>query len=270
MKNIIITLLFGISFLPAFSQFYLQPSIGFSFSQHPEVSQGNLVIEGKQTVYKRTIKLSEGVHAGFGAGYAFKNNLFVEVSGQKSIYTKHQTSSGLPDFSTLDNYYYSGFVGETEYRTNMIQFSPLLGYRIQKNRFGAYIKAGPNFMKSTISSTHSEFEIEYVHTENGWKQVRYDIEWSEEYTGNLNVGFQSNLGFSFDIKKDLQLTIEYVTVSNNYVIKRGEITGYKVDGVNRMDEIDDPKFEVDNDDYKLNHSYIGFNIGVKYFFNCKE
>ena len=101
----------------------------------------------------------------------------------------------------------------------------------------------------------------------GWELVPHDVEAVHEYRGGLHTGLQAGLGLSWSFRPDLQLVLDFATVFNNYEITSGEVTFYEVDGVDRLGTLDDTGIEIDPPDNRLNHSYCGVNIGVRYLFS---
>lgn len=77
---------------------------------------------------------------------------------------------------------------------------------------------------------------------------------------------QADLGFCYSVGPKLQLVLDFVTAYNNYKITEGEFTMYEVDGTDLLGTLQDTNNEIDPDDNRLNHSYCGINIGLRYVF----
>ena len=274
MKKIISALVFSLALSFGYGQLYVQPTLGYTFSRNPIKLQSVLIAKGEKSVYETKVKPGEGAHFGFGVGYGFKNNLFVELTGQKSIYTVHWTSTPRPDlkqYKRSDYFWTSGNFGQTRYQSNLIQFSPLVGYKIQRKGFSCYVKAGPNFLRSTLGAEERYDAWEYVGDAEPENLYRRQVEFSSELSGKFHVGLQSNLGFSFNVKEHLEIVLELVSVTNNYKITKGEILSLKVDGESQLDGSKDQRncklIKMIN---RLDHSYFGMNVGVKYVFERKR
>lgn len=264
MKQIILLILLGSIVSCSFGQFYLQPSIGYTFSSHPIENQTTLIVDNLKTVNKTKLKHGDGMHLGLNIGYNLMNNFFVEVNTKQTIYSSYKESTEQPDLQSLNNYSISGYFGEINYENSIFQVTPQIGYQIQKNKFSTYFKIGPNFMKSTINQTQK-----YIEWRLGENAKFYPLNTIEKikYGGKFHLGLQANLGLSYSIKSNILLVLDFVTVYNNYKITNAEIKKYEIDGVNHLDDLDDTNIEIDEEENKLNLSHYGINIGIKYIFN---
>lgn len=259
-------MLLGFIVTCSFGQVYIQPSVGYTFSNHPTENQSILIVDNQKTVYKTKIKYGEGMHSGLNLGYGLLDNFFVELNTKKSIYSKYNVSTEQPDLQSLNNFSSSGYFGEIEYESSISQIAPIIGYKVQKNKYSTYFKLGPNFMKSKIKQT-----LKYIDWElDNWEFYPLNTVKKYEYTGKFQMGLQANLGFCYSIKQNLQLVLDFVTVYNNYEITKAEIIYYEIDGVSHLYKFEDTNIEIDKDDNKLNHSYYGINIGISYAFNKKK
>ncbi|PTB96474.1 hypothetical protein C9994_07115 [Marivirga lumbricoides] len=265
MKTLILLILLSSIVSNSFGQFYIQPSIGYTFSSHPTEIQAILIAENQKTIEKTELKFGEAIHLGFNLGFNFKNNLFVELNTKKSIYSKYSTSTNQPNLQGLNNFSSSGFFGKINYESSIFQISPLIGYQVKKNKFSSYFKLGPNFMKSTSNQT-----LKYIDWElDNWELYPLNTIRKDKYTGNLHLGLQANLGFCYSIKQNFKLVLDFVTVYNNYKITKAEIIYYEIDGVSHLYKLEDTSIQI-GDDNKLNHSHYGINIGLRYIFNKQQ
>jgi hypothetical protein len=266
MKQIIIILLVSFIVPNSFGQFYIQPSIGYTFSSHPAENQSTLIVENQKTVYTTKLKFGEGMHLDLNLGYGFMDKFFIELNAKKSIYSKYHVSTDQPDLQSLNNFSASGYFGKIDIESSIFQIAPLIGYKVQKEKFTTYFKLGPNFMKSTADQS-----LEYIN----WRIEEFEFYPVNtvkklEFSGKFHVGLQANLGFCYSIKQNLEFVLDFVTVCNNYKITKAEIKSYEIDGVNQLNTLDDTNIEINKDDNMRNHSYYGINIGVKYLLNKKE
>jgi hypothetical protein len=266
MKQIIIILLISFIAPHSFGQFYIQPSVGYSFSSHPAENQSTLIVENQKTVYTTKLNYGEGMHLDLNLGYGFMDNFFIELNAMKSIYSKSNVSTVQPDLQSLDNFSASGYFGKINIESSIFQMAPLIGYKVQKKKFSTYFKFGPNFMKSTVDQSFEYIDWKF----EDWEFYPLNTVRKYEISGKFHVGLQANLGFCYSIKQNLQFVLDFVTVYNNYKIKKAEIKSYEVDGVSQLNTLDDTNIEIDKDDNRRNHSYYGLNIGVRYLLNKKE
>jgi outer membrane protein W len=259
MKQTILILLL-ISIIPySFGQFYIQPSTGYTFSSHPAEVQSTLVVDNHKTVYVSKLKYGEGMHLGLNLGYDLYDNIFVEVIARKSFYSKFNVSTVQPDLQSLKSFSFSGYFGEIDYENPVFQIAPLIGYKIQKQKYSTYFKLGPNLMKARVNQTFKYINWEF----DNWELYPLNTVMEYEYSGKFHIGLQANIGLDYSIKDNLHLVFDFVTVYNNYRISNAEIKYFEIDGVSHLYKIENT-IEVDKDDNKLNFSHYGISIGFKY------
>jgi hypothetical protein len=267
MKNLKIIILFGlISTTSSFGQFYVQPVVGYSFSSHPDEMKSIAIIDNQKSVYTMKIRFGESLNAGLTVGYCLWDHLFAEINSQMAIYGRHTGYIEPPDIQTATSFTISGYWGEIEFRGPVFRFAPRVGYMIQKDRFSAYFSLGPEFMKAKINETENtvvyRFYEEGIHSLDAFKKY--------EYYGGLHMGLQADLGITYAVRPELQLVMDIVTGYNNYEIKRGEITALTIDGTDQMDTLEDTSVYIYEGNDRVNHSYYGVNIGLRYVFGRRE
>ncbi len=248
-----------------FGQFYIQPSIGYTFSTHPKKYEATEIIDNLKSVYSESVKYGEGMHLGLSFGYQFKSGVFIELNANQSISSKHSISiKRTEDTNNLDYYYYNGVFGDFSFDSTIFQLAPLFGYKITHKKYGLYLKLGPNFISSTIHriQEYNGFSL----NEDG---VFYSTKIIGEYEleGNFNIGFRANLGVSYAIKPKLDLVLDITSVYNNYKLTKGELLAYSEDGVDSLNQIENTSFEYDDDDDRIvNYSHYGIHLGIRYSF----
>jgi len=261
MKKILTLITFSFLLNYTFGQFYVQPSIGYTLSAYPYKYNAKLTVNNLKTVYQEKIDFGEGLHLGINLGYNFGENFFFEINTRNTIYSKQKASIKEPNLQELNNFSSSGRFGDIESRTSIFQISPLFGVGLKMSKFGPYFKIGPNFMKSTIY-----MNSKYIKWESSdWTFYPTNAVAEIEYSGKVHIGFQSNIGFCYAIKPNINIVFDFVSVNNNYKITKTLIKKYDIDGVSHIDEINESYSERD----KLNMSHYGFNIGLMYVFNNK-
>lgn len=149
MIRITFTILACIVVSSLFGQFYLQPTVGYTFSSHPEEIQNTIIIDWIKSTYKTQIKNGSGLHVGLDFGYKHKSNLFTELMVKQSVYTKGKCSvEKLSEFNSHPSLsYISDYFGEEVYNSAIFQISPVVGYLMEYKKLGLYFKLGPNFMQ---------------------------------------------------------------------------------------------------------------------------
>jgi hypothetical protein len=108
--------------------------------------------------------------------------------------------------------------------------------------------------------------LKYIKWEiNNWTFIPTNAVVETQYAGDLHMGIQTNLGFSYAIKPNINIVCDIVSVSNNYKITKTSIKKYDIDGVSHLNEINESYFEIN----RINMSHYGFNIGLMYIFDGK-
>jgi hypothetical protein len=265
MKRLLLILLLCCLAAHSRGQFYVQPSVGYTFNSHPTVMKSLLITDNLKSVFTMKLRYGQGLHAGVTAGYCLWDQFFIELDAKQGMLTRNSASVEETDIRELDNFYMAGFFGEIEHRSPLFQFSPRIGYRVRKEMFAASFSLGPDFMTTKVIQTMRTVDYEF----NGMTLIPHDVEAVQEYKGGLHTGLQAGLGLSWSFRPDMQLVFDFVTVFNNYEIASGEVTFYEVDGVDRLESLDDTGIEIDPLDNRLNHSHYGLNIGLRYVFGRK-
>ena len=265
MKRLALIMILGLFALRSYGQFYVQPSVGYTFNSNPTEIQSLLIADNLKSVYVMKLRYGQGLHAGLTAGYFLWDQLFIEIDVKQGLLTRNSASVEETDLRELDNFYIAGFFGEIEHRSPLFQFSPRIGYRVQREMFAASFSLGPNFMTTKVKQTIRTVDYDF----DGMNLIPHDVVACQEYRGGLHTGLQAGLGLSWSFRPDIQIVLDFVTVFNNYKITSGEVTSYEVDGVDRLETLDDTDIDIDPDDNRLNHSHYGVNIGLRYVFDWK-
>lgn len=265
MKRMMLIIFFGFFAVRLLGQFYLQPSVGYTFNSNPTIMSSMLITDNQKSVYTMKLRYGQGLHAGLTAGYCLWDQLIIELDVKQGLLTRNSASVEETDLRELDNFYIAGFFGEIEHRSPLFQFSPRVGYRIQREKFAASFSLGPNFMTTKVKQTIWTVNYNF----DGMNLIPHDVVAGQEYRGGLHTGLQAGLGLSWSFRPDIQVVLDFATVFNNYRITSGKVTFYEVDGVDRLGTLDDTVIEIDPKDNRLNHSHYGLNIGLRYVFGKK-
>ena len=263
-----LTLILFLVFFAArsYGQFYVQPSVGYTFNSNPTLMSSTLITDNQKSFYTMKLRYGQGLYAGLTAGYCLWDRFFIELDAKKGLLTRNSASVEEIDLRELDNFYISGFFGEIENSSPVFQFSPRAGYTVRTDRFAASFSLGPNFMKTMVKHRVSTTDYDF----EGFSFVPHDVESEQEYRGKMHTGLQAGLGLSWSLRQDLLLVFDFVTVYNNYRFTSGEVTFYEIDGQDRLEELDDTDIYINPEDNKLNHSHYGLHLGVRYVFGRKE
>ena len=76
MKRLTLVLILGLFALRSYGQFYIQPSVGYTFNSHPTEIQSLLIADNLKSVYVMKLRYGQGLHAGLTAGYFIWDQLF--------------------------------------------------------------------------------------------------------------------------------------------------------------------------------------------------
>ena len=266
MKRIIIILVLGAIAAVSSGQFYVHPSVGYSFSNHPATLESVFITDNQKTIFTAPVKHGESLNAGLTIGFELWDHLIIELSARQAVYSKHTATIEEQDLATLDNFYIAGFYGEFEYRSPALQFAPQIGYKVQKDKLSAYFRMGAHFMITRVTETARTVDYDFV----DWRLVPFNVMIKREFRGGVHTGLQADLGFSYAVGSRVQVVLDIVTVYNNYVVKEGVITGYEVEGSDQLETLDDTAVEIDPDDNRLNHSNYGINVGLRYVLSGRK
>lgn len=264
-----LTLILFLSFFAVrfYGQFYVQPSVGYTFNSNPTLMSSILITDNQKSVYTMKLRYGQGLYAGLTAGYCLWDRFFIELDAKKGLLTRNSASVTETDIRELDNFYIAGFFGEIENSSPVFQFSPRAGYTARAGRFAASFSLGPNFMLTKVKHKVTTIDWDF---DEGFTLIPHDVKAEQVYRGRMHTGLQAGLGLSWSLKEDLLVVFDFVTVYNNYRFTSGEVTFYEVDGVDRLGTLDDTDIDINPEDDKLNHSHYGLHLGVRYVFGRKE
>jgi hypothetical protein len=266
MKRLPLVLFLTFFAVRSYGQFYVQPSVGYTFNSNPTIMSSILITDNQKSVYTMKLRYGQGLYAGLTAGYCIKDRFFIELDTKKGLLTRNSDSVEETDLRELDNFYIAGFFGEVRNSSPVFQFSPRVGYTVRTDRFAASFSLGPNFMKTKVKLRVTTIDFDFG---EGFTLVPHDVEAKEEYRGRMHTGLQAGLGLSWSLREELKVVLDFVTVYNNYSFTSGEVTFYEVDGQDRLGELDDTDIYINPEDNKLNHSHYGLHLGLRYVFGRK-
>ena len=80
----------------------------------------------------------------------------------------------------------------------------------------------------------------------------------------------TTVGMCYSVSQNLHLVMAFVTAYINYRIKEGEITWYEINGADRLGTLEDTEIKISPEDNRINHSYYGINVGLRYAFGMSD
>lgn len=216
------------------------------------------------------LSFSEVLRTDLNLGHFLTKNLGYELSGS---YLKPLTEI------TDDGYTNSQLSG----RFYQASFKVILSKKI--NRFDVYAKMGVNFAKGIMYYDQKVYGLDYqVHGRNEARSIY-------EYSDGAQWGFNSALGFSFNLNHRLSVFSEVYAIYQPFEPERGQMTHLTYDDENMMQYDNDPysseiQFVEESNSYyydigetsqpekmyKRSYSLggIGINLGVKVILFAKK
>jgi hypothetical protein len=266
MKKIsFVSLLFCLQFSIE-AQMYSKAFCGYAFSSDPQVMTSYEIIDNTENIYVSKFKNGQGMNLGLAVGYQFRHGLSFELTCNTQVFSTDKISVPQHDYRLLlTNFSFRGYFGDIKYTDTFFQFATQFGYTIEYKNLGIFLKAGPDFMiaKSTYQFSYVDWELD------SWEWYPNQIVKEVETKGGFSIGIQSSLGMEYRLNNDIRLFGEFLSVVINYKNKESEVTRYDVEGIDRLNEVDD-RTETFEEGEKVNFGQIGFNIGLKYIFNRKR
>jgi len=236
--------------------------------------------------------LGKGLNYGVVFGYSFRSNLGVELdfSYQKSseitaTYTD-QHSNSFPGYS------YSSFEEATmSWFSQMTRINPNFTVSTGWEKTKFHFKAGPVF--SFGSFTHSIEDSGYEQYDDGFTtgSQSFSYEATEVYQGGFGLGINTSVGFEYKFNQNFSLMMTCRSINMNYAPKKSKLTEYKVDGVDRLNEMSTSLIETEYlDEYEEDYtqgppskdepsknlkqwypfSSIGAQLSVRFNFGAKK
>jgi hypothetical protein len=176
---------------------------------------------GFSTVTTETYKkvgYGQGINAGLTVGTAIADNIAVELTGNYFLGSKQKvaTATNSGGGSTKD-----------EYSLKMIHIIPSLVLKTN-NKDGAnlYAKFGPSI------GVGGKFK--QVNTRVSGANT---IEEISQFSKGVSIGIQSAIGIDFPISDQLSFVAEFNFRNQNFSPKKGEITSYTQNGVDRLKNV---------------------------------
>jgi len=255
-------LLFIIAANTVNAQYYFNGFTGYSVATDPLVIKNTMIVDTMASAFNTKFSYGKGMNLGFGAGYFINDNLAVELNCNTQIFTASEQNY---DWSEMDDnatyyYYFSGLNGYAKLRNFNIQLSPLVIYTVKIGKVNPYIKAGVNILYSVSKS-----EKDYTSL---WESDKYEV--SGKDIGGITLGFRGSCGVSYQLKPQLQVYGEFLTVITNYRYKKSELLVYNVNGTDQLSTVEEKVTKYKDDEGLIDYSQVGINFGIRYFFKKPE
>jgi hypothetical protein len=247
------------------AQFYIQVNTGYSVSTHPFTYVNRVITDNIINQFRIKLNYGHGFNLGLSAGYEFSDNFFAEVNLSSSLISRSRSDNDWGYYFRREylNLHLSGLNGDAEMRNTSLQLAPLLGFSVSAGRFKPFIKAGLNilYLKSRYSNSYT---YKYLDENHAWYLEITELK--REYTGKIKPGVRGCAGVLYRLTEDLLLSAELSAVNSMYQFDKSHTLSFIVDGVERVDEIEENPEKLDDGDGTVDHSNIGLNIGIRYTF----
>jgi outer membrane protein W len=268
MKRISLIILLVILAPAIRAQMYIHFSTGYTFSTQPFVHQNRVITDSIIDQFKIKFSYGKGLNIGLGVGYAFSDNFFTELNVSTALFSRSHSDNDWEYYFKREylKLHLSGLNGDAMMKNTSIQVAPLIGYSVNAGRFRPYIKAGLNilYLKSLYSNSYT---YRYLNDSFEWYLEYTDVE--RIYSGSLKLGFRGSAGFSYSLSDHVRLSAEFMTVNSMYHFKESRTLTFRVDGIEKVDELEENPEKFDDNEGTIDFSNIGFNFGFRYLFNGK-
>lgn len=213
---------------------------------------------------RQPLALGQGFSTQFAAGYMFKPNFGVELG-----LAFHQGAS----FSSTSKGYESSF--KATFQSDFYLINPSLVFALPQKNFQAYTKFGPLIGFGSIYQSIEDRERGFFES---------DLEVDIEASGGFFYGAHAAVGIDYKLTDRLAFFSELNLRLAAYSPKEGEVTKYRLDGQNQLNNLSDSERYiryVDQVDYNQSSppdepskalgsafslSSIGLQLGLRYRF----
>lgn len=247
------------------AQLYMQFNSGYSVSVTPVIHENRVIADSIIDQFRVKFPYGHGLNLGYSIGYTFSKNLFSEISIHTSVFSRSRSDNDWGDYFKRDytKLHLSGLNGDATMRNTNFQISPLIGISAEAGKFNPYIKAGLNFLY--LKSAYSNYYT-YKYYGEGHEPYLEITEVEREYTGNLKVGFRAGAGTLYKLNHNLMLSAEITIVNSMYHFDKSYTLSFKVDGIEKIEELEVNPEKLANDKGLVDFSNIGLNVGIRYVF----
>ncbi len=270
MKKLITLTLFMFLTSATFAQFYIRGNVGYNFVAGAQ-RIGTDEIEQNDNGYSRTEK---GVYGSYGSGISIQAAVGGSISGALGYDVAFGYLVG-KKYSEMYSYTTNGTLqssNENEAYSRSFQFAPSLSFTAGTGHVQPYTRFGPVVAVTSMNVKTTDYNIYYG----------YEIVDEYKMKANLSIGFTCALGVSYELSDKLHLFSEANFISLTYAPKERELTGYTVDGEDRMDDVEPSmrkvkykdKITYTGEDWspiqpreKFTMGSIGIQVGVKFVLN---
>jgi outer membrane protein W len=246
------------------AQLYIHFNTGYSFSTQPYIHQNRVITDSIIDMFPVKFAYGKGLNLGMGLGYSISDNISVELVVTTALLTASSSNNNWEQYFLKEyiKLHLSGLNGDAKMKNASIQIAPLFVYSAILGKFGPYLKAGLNLLYVKSSYTNN-YTYRYLNDSFEW-YLEY-TELKREYKGNLTLGFRGSLGTYYRLSDRMMLSAEFVAVNSVYHFTESRTLIFKVDGVEKVGELEENPVRLAHDEGRIDYSHIGVNIGIKYY-----
>lgn len=247
------------------AQFYMHFNTGYSVSVTPKIHENRVIADSIIDQFRIKFPYGHGLNFGCSFGYAFSKNLFTEIGLHTSLFSRSRSDNDWGDYfrRNYTKLHLSGLNGDATMRNSGFQIAPLIGFSAEAGKFSPYIKAGLNilYLKSRYSNNYT-----YKYFGESHEAYLENTEVEREYTGRIKAGFRAGAGTLYKLTDKLMLSAEITVVNSIYHFDKSNTVSFKVDGVEKVEELEVNPEKLGDDQGLVDFSNVGLNVGVRYAF----
>jgi len=246
----------------------------------PLSSQTVKVLDGTFQTQEKTVKGDFGKGMNFGAGFGLKMTNLIGLE----IGVSYFNSATIKAHDEYYEDYSAGYdhVDEFEFSSSIFRITPALRFSTNHEHLNAYTRIG------CVIGVNGYYE-EKLRAEkhnNGPMSYTELFEITQEYKGRMSAGFSGSVGLIYNLCHNFSIFIEGNGIAHSWAPKKGEITEFKQDGIDRMSWLSVSEREVEfvneiteseyPDQDKPRQSLkmyvplsaIFLNVGIQFRFGC--
>lgn len=201
-------------------------------------------------IVKGSGSFGKGIQPGIIIGYMFNKNIGAELGVSYLLGGKIESKDEYHDFIGTE-------IRETMLKGTMLRFTPALKMTVGDGNVKPYMRAG------LVIGALGKIKVTETETETG-EYASGNEEREYEYKGGISLGFSGALGADFMLSDNIGLFAELGVITQSWAPKKGELTKYEVDGVDKLGEMDTYDKEIEFvDSYSESSGSVDENSPMK-------
>lgn len=209
---------------------YMNAGAGYGFPAASYLMADNIIYNSTgefsvvdYEIVKGSGSFGKGLQAGAIFGYMFNPNIGAEL-GISYLF------GGKIESKDEDHYQGESSMYENTRSAKMLRFTPALKMTVGNGDIKPYMRSG--LVIGTAGKIKSVGKDTFTGEFNNGVTER-----EMELTGGISLGFAGALGADFMLSDKIGLFTELGVITQSWAPKKGEVTRYTVDGVDRMNDL---------------------------------